>query len=234
MTSAAARSAIRSTARSHDRLAAWVGRAAPCTPWPRRWCSRWSGCGGAVAAWSPWSAKGISMRCWRVRRHSCPATGTSISCSAPATCCRHSSSGRLRVGFLISPSVDGELGGDDHPACRRRCDPRILLAYRRLGAEGLLRGSDARSGVAGHQSRRASGTGASSSSPARCCWRSCRAEPMLPMAYAASRAWLIHWDRFVLPMPGCRASPSRSVPRSRCPGYSTRRPWKAPRVRWNA
>jgi lysophospholipid acyltransferase (LPLAT)-like uncharacterized protein len=27
---------------------------------------------------------------------------------------------------------------------------------------------------------------------------------MLPMAYAASRAWLIHWDRFVLPVPGCR------------------------------
>jgi lysophospholipid acyltransferase (LPLAT)-like uncharacterized protein len=27
---------------------------------------------------------------------------------------------------------------------------------------------------------------------------------MLPLAYAASRAWLIHWDRFVLPVPFCR------------------------------
>jgi lysophospholipid acyltransferase (LPLAT)-like uncharacterized protein len=41
--------------------------------------------------------------------------------------------------------------------------------------------------------------------------------PMVPMAYAASRAWLIHWDRFVLPVPGSRIAiaigPPRVVPR---------------------
>jgi lysophospholipid acyltransferase (LPLAT)-like uncharacterized protein len=40
---------------------------------------------------------------------------------------------------------------------------------------------------------------------------------MLPMAYAASRAWLVHWDRFVLPVPLCRIAiaigPPRLVPR---------------------
>jgi len=28
--------------------------------------------------------------------------------------------------------------------------------------------------------------------------------PILPMAYAASRAWRIKWDRFVIPMPFAR------------------------------
>jgi len=28
--------------------------------------------------------------------------------------------------------------------------------------------------------------------------------PILPMAYAASRAWLIKWDKFVIPMPFAR------------------------------
>ncbi len=28
--------------------------------------------------------------------------------------------------------------------------------------------------------------------------------PMLPMAYAASRAWLVKWDKFVIPVPFAR------------------------------
>jgi lysophospholipid acyltransferase (LPLAT)-like uncharacterized protein len=28
--------------------------------------------------------------------------------------------------------------------------------------------------------------------------------PMIPMAYAASRAWKIQWDRFVIPQPFAR------------------------------
>jgi lysophospholipid acyltransferase (LPLAT)-like uncharacterized protein len=28
--------------------------------------------------------------------------------------------------------------------------------------------------------------------------------PMLPMAYAASRAWLVKWDKFVIPAPFSR------------------------------
>ncbi len=41
--------------------------------------------------------------------------------------------------------------------------------------------------------------------------------PMLPMAYAASRAWLIKWDKFVIPVPLSRiviaVGPPRYVPR---------------------
>jgi hypothetical protein len=28
--------------------------------------------------------------------------------------------------------------------------------------------------------------------------------PILPMSYAASRAWLVNWDKFVIPMPFAR------------------------------
>ena len=41
--------------------------------------------------------------------------------------------------------------------------------------------------------------------------------PILPMAYAASRAWLIKWDKFVIPAPFARVAiaigPPRYVPR---------------------
>jgi lysophospholipid acyltransferase (LPLAT)-like uncharacterized protein len=37
--------------------------------------------------------------------------------------------------------------------------------------------------------------------------------PMLPMAYAASRAWLIQWDKFVIPVPFARISIAIGKPR---------------------
>jgi lysophospholipid acyltransferase (LPLAT)-like uncharacterized protein len=33
------------------------------------------------------------------------------------------------------------------------------------------------------------------------------------LAYAASRAWLVHWDRFVLPVPFCRIAVALGAPR---------------------
>jgi hypothetical protein len=36
---------------------------------------------------------------------------------------------------------------------------------------------------------------------------------MLPMAYAASRAWLIKWDKFVIPVPFARISIAVGAPR---------------------
>jgi lysophospholipid acyltransferase (LPLAT)-like uncharacterized protein len=42
--------------------------------------------------------------------------------------------------------------------------------------------------------------------------------PMLPMAYAVSRAWLVKWDKFVIPVPFSRVAiaigPPRYVPRT--------------------
>jgi lysophospholipid acyltransferase (LPLAT)-like uncharacterized protein len=37
--------------------------------------------------------------------------------------------------------------------------------------------------------------------------------PILPMAYAASRAWLIKWDKFVLPVPFSRIAITVGAPR---------------------
>ena len=37
--------------------------------------------------------------------------------------------------------------------------------------------------------------------------------PMLPMAYAASRAWLIKWDKFVIPVPLARIVIAIGAPR---------------------
>jgi lysophospholipid acyltransferase (LPLAT)-like uncharacterized protein len=37
--------------------------------------------------------------------------------------------------------------------------------------------------------------------------------PMLPISYAASRVRLVHWDRFVIPMPFCRIAIGIGAPR---------------------
>ena len=45
---------------------------------------------------------------------------------------------------------------------------------------------------------------ASSSSPGAILLAQMSGRPILPMAYAASRAWLIKWDKFVIPWPFSR------------------------------
>ena len=35
---------------------------------------------------------------------------------------------------------------------------------------------------------------------------------IVPLAYAASRAWLVHWDKFVLPWPGARIAIAVGAP----------------------
>jgi lysophospholipid acyltransferase (LPLAT)-like uncharacterized protein len=123
----------------------------------------------------------------------------------------------LTVGWLISPSVDGELGA---------------MMVRRLGG-AVIRGSSTHTGaralrdyyevlvkegvspiitpdgpkgprfkfklgaiLLGHMSGR----------------------PILPMAYAVSRAWLVKWDKFVIPVPFSRVviaiGPPRYIPRT--------------------
>ncbi len=122
----------------------------------------------------------------------------------------------LRVGFLVSPSVDGELGA---------------MIIRRAGA-AVVRGSSSHTGALalkayyealvrervspaitpdgprGPRFRFKSGAVLLSHLSGR---------EMLPMAYCASRASLVHWDRFVLPWPLCRIAvaigPPLAVPR---------------------
>jgi lysophospholipid acyltransferase (LPLAT)-like uncharacterized protein len=128
--------------------------------------------------------------------------------------------GRLRAGFLISPSVDGELGA---------------MIVRRLGGY-VIRGSSSHTGALalkdyfqalvrekvspiitpdgprGPPFVFKSGAVVLSQMSGR---------PMLPIAYAASRAKLVHWDRFVLPMPFSRIAvgigPAREVARTTDP-----------------
>ncbi|HXR20496.1 MAG TPA: lysophospholipid acyltransferase family protein [Steroidobacteraceae bacterium] len=123
---------------------------------------------------------------------------------------------RLRVGFLISPSVDGELGA---------------MIIRRVGGV-VIRGSSSHTGalalkgyfealVHEHVSPVINPDGPRGPrfkfKPGAVLLAQLSGRPMLPMAYVASRAWLVHWDRFVLPMPGSRIviafGPPREVAR---------------------
>ena len=124
---------------------------------------------------------------------------------------------RLEVGWLISPSVDGELGA---------------MMVRRAGAHAI-RGSSSHTGARalrdyyqalvkedispvitpdgprGPRYKFKAGAILLAQMSGR---------PMLPMAYAASRAWQIKWDRFVIPVPFARVAiaigPPRYVPRA--------------------
>jgi len=110
---------------------------------------------------------------------------------------------RLRVGFLVSPSVDGELGA---------------MVLRRAGAY-VIRGSSSRTGALALKeyfqalTREQVSTVVSPDGPRGPPFK-CKPGAILlaqmsgraivPMAYAASRAWLVHWDRSVLPFPFSR------------------------------
>ncbi len=109
----------------------------------------------------------------------------------------------LRVGFLISPSVDGELGA---------------MILRRAGAH-VIRGSSSRTGALALKEYYQALTRDAVSpvvspdgprgprfqfKPGAVLLAQMSGRPIVPMAYAASRAWFVHWDRFVLPMPFAR------------------------------
>lgn len=109
----------------------------------------------------------------------------------------------LTVGWLISPSVDGELGA---------------MMVRRLGG-GVIRGSSSHTGarslrdyyqalVKDQLSPVITPDGPRGPrfkfKPGAILLAQMSGRPMLPMAYAASRAWLVKWDKFVVPVPFAR------------------------------
>jgi lysophospholipid acyltransferase (LPLAT)-like uncharacterized protein len=123
---------------------------------------------------------------------------------------------RLRIGFLVSPSKDGELGA----MIVRRADGVVIRgSSTHTGAlalkgyfEALVREQVSPiinpDGPRGPRFK---------FKPGAILLAQMSGRPMLPLAYAASRAWLVHWDRFVLPVPFCRIAiaigPPRQVPR---------------------
>jgi lysophospholipid acyltransferase (LPLAT)-like uncharacterized protein len=109
----------------------------------------------------------------------------------------------LSVGWLISPSVDGELGA---------------MMVRRIGG-GVIRGSSTHTGarslrdyyqalVKENLSPVITPDGPKGPrfkfKPGAILLAQMSGRPMLPMAYAASRAWLVKWDKFVIPAPFAR------------------------------
>ena len=122
----------------------------------------------------------------------------------------------LEVGWLISPSVDGELGA---------------MLVRRIGG-GVIRGSSSHTGaralrdyyqalVKDKVSPVITPDGPRGPrfkfKPGAILLAQMSGRPMLPLAYAASRAWLVKWDKFVIPVPFARIAvavgPPRYVPR---------------------
>lgn len=132
----------------------------------------------------------------------------------------------LRVGWLVSPSVDGELGA--------------MLVHRLDGV--AIRGSSTHTGaralrdyyqglVKDHVSPIITPDGPRGPrfrfKPGAILLAQMSGRPILPMAYAASRAWLFHWDKFVLPKPLSRIAiaigPPRHIPRTSNPAELERR-----------
>jgi lysophospholipid acyltransferase (LPLAT)-like uncharacterized protein len=109
----------------------------------------------------------------------------------------------LTVGWLISPSVDGELGA---------------MLVRRFGG-AVIRGSSTHTGaralrdyyqalVKDNVSPVITPDGPRGPrfkfKPGALLLAQMSGRAILPMAYAASGAWLIKWDKFVIPMPFAR------------------------------
>ena len=109
----------------------------------------------------------------------------------------------LKLGFLISPSVDGEIGA---------------MIVRNLGAE-VIRGSSSHTGARAlrdyYQALAHEGVSPAITpdGPRGPPWKfkhgavllaQLSGRPMIPLSYAASSAWKIKWDRFVIPKPFSR------------------------------
>lgn len=123
-------------------------------------------------------------------------------------CVKHLLSQRalgVKLGFLISPSVDGELGA---------------MLVRSLGAE-VIRGSSTHTGARAlrdyYQALSRDDVSPAITpdgprgpprkfKPGAVLLAQLSQRPIIPMAYAASRAWKIKWDSFVIPKPLARIS----------------------------
>ena len=111
----------------------------------------------------------------------------------------------LKLGFLISPSVDGEIGA---------------MLVRAVGAEAI-RGSSTHTGARAlrdyYQALAKDGVSPAipPDGPRGPPWKfkpgaimlaQLSGRPMIPLSYCASRAWKIKWDRFIVPKPFSRIS----------------------------
>jgi lysophospholipid acyltransferase (LPLAT)-like uncharacterized protein len=118
----------------------------------------------------------------------------------------------LKTGFMISPSVDGQAptmlaelygahvvrGSGSYTGMRA-----VRGVYTAIVKEGISPGITP-DGPRGPRFK---------FKPGALLLAQMSGRPILPMSYAASRAWLIKWDRFVIPMPGARIALAIGAPR---------------------
>ncbi|MGD9597639.1 MAG: lysophospholipid acyltransferase family protein [Steroidobacteraceae bacterium] len=119
---------------------------------------------------------------------------------------------RVTAGFLVSPSVDGEIGAmlvdrfggvavrgsSSHTGARALRDYYEALVKRDISPIITPDGPRGPRFVF---------------KPGAILLAQMSGRPMLPMAYAASRAILFHWDRFVIPLPFARIVIAIGAPR---------------------
>ena len=123
----------------------------------------------------------------------------------------------LKLGFLISPSVDGDigvmvvghLGGHSIRGSTTHTGARALRDYYDALVKQGISPSITPDGPKGPRFVFKPGAILLSQMSQR---------PIMPMAYCASRATLFQWDKFVLPWPFCRIviaiGPPRQIPRT--------------------
>jgi len=109
----------------------------------------------------------------------------------------------LKVGWLISPSVDGELGA---MIVRRAGGFAIRGSSTHTGARALRDYYQAlvRDNVSPVITPDGPRGPRFKFKPGALLLAQMSGRPILPLAYAASRAWLIKWDKFVIPVPFSR------------------------------
>jgi lysophospholipid acyltransferase (LPLAT)-like uncharacterized protein len=123
----------------------------------------------------------------------------------------------LKLGFLISPSVDGDIGvmvvskfgGHSIRGSASHTGARALRDYYEALVKQGISPSITPDGPKGPRFVFKPGAILLSQMSQR---------PMLPLAFAASRAWLIAWDKFVIPWPFSKiviaVGAPRQVPRT--------------------
>lgn len=106
----------------------------------------------------------------------------------------------VKPGFLISPSVDGEIGA---MLVDRAGGVAIRGSSSHTGAKALRDFYEAlvKQGVSPIITPDGPRGPPWVFKPGAILLAQMSGRPMLPMAYAASRAILFHWDRFVIPLP---------------------------------
>jgi lysophospholipid acyltransferase (LPLAT)-like uncharacterized protein len=117
----------------------------------------------------------------------------------------------LKLGFLVSPSVDGEipakiaarLGARVIRGSSTRTGARALRDYYQLLVKDEVSPVITPDGPTGPRFR---------FKPGALLLAQLSGRPLLPMAYAASRAWFVSWDGFVIPWPGSRIAVAIGAP----------------------